>query len=107
MASIVLFDQATGRSKTVAATFEAAVLHAQLNGVLDYYVRLSVTANDLAGDPIPIFTITSQDDLVLGTTQWGGSTTPYTDLTAAVNDYVLRIHRGDPSDPDTALDFTS
>jgi len=107
MASIVLFDQASGRSKTVAATFEAAVLHAQVDGDIDYFVRMSVTANDIAGDAIPIFTITSDDDLVLGATQWDGTTTPYTNLTAAVNDYVLRIHRGDPSDPDTALDFTS
>jgi len=107
MASIVLFDQASGRSKTVAAMFEAAVLHAQENGDIDYFVRMSVTANDLAGTAVPIFTITSNDDLVLGATQWDGSTTPYADLTAAVNDYVLRIHKGDPSDPDTALDFNS
>lgn len=107
MASIVLFDQASGRTKTVSATLEGAVLHAQSNGDLDYYVRMSVSGNDLAGDPMPIFTITSDDDLVLGTTQWDGSTTPYADLTAAVNDYVLRIHKGDPADPNTALDFNS
>ena len=107
MASIVLFDQATGRTKTVTASLEGAVLHAQENGALDYYVRMSVPGNDLAGDAMPIFAITSMDDLVLGTTQWDGSTTPYADLTAAVNDYVLRIHKGEPSDPNTALDFNS
>jgi len=107
MASIILFDQATGRTKTVTASLEAAVLHAEENGSLDYFVRMSVPGNDLAGDSMPILTITSDDDLVLGSTQWDGSTTPYADLTSAVNDYVLRIHRGDPGDPDTALDFTS
>jgi len=107
MASIVLFDQATGRTKTISATLEAAVLHAQENGDVDYFAKMTVTANDLNGDAVPTLTVTSDDDLVLGTTQWDGTTTPYSNMTEAIDDYVLRIHQGIPGEPLTAIDFNS
>ena len=107
-ASIKLFDPVTGKQKTVAVTFERGILNDPTNGSEDSFIKLSISARTIAGDTINPFVISSQGDLVLGNTQYDEITTDdYADITAAVDDYMLRIMQGVPGDPDSALDFNS
>jgi len=106
--TIRVFDPATGKQKTITAVLEQGVLNDPSNGSLDTYIKLSVSARTIAGDTINPFVITGTDDLVLETTQYDGVTTDdYSDLGAAVDDYVLRIVQGIPGDASTRLDFNS
>jgi hypothetical protein len=105
--SIRVFDEASGRTKTITLIAEQGVLSAQQNGTLDTYLKMSVDASIVGGTKITPYVITGEGDLVLGTTQYDGSTDSYTDLGAAVDDYVLRIVHGVPGDPDSAMDFSS
>ena len=107
MAQIKIFDEATGVTKVVTVDCERGVLASGADGGEDTYLKLSVDARTVGGDRITPYVISSQQDLVLGTTQYNGSTAAYADLGAAVDDYVLRIKDGEPGDPDSALDFTS
>jgi len=106
-ANIRVFDEESGNSKIISCEAEQGVLTDQDNGAVDTYLKMSVDARDLAGDSITPFVITGESDLVLGTTQYDGSTDSYVSLGAAVDDYVLRMVKGIPGQPDTAMDFTS
>jgi hypothetical protein len=106
-ANIRVFDEPSGRTKTIVCEAEQGVLSVQEDGAVDTYLKMSVDARDLAGDSITPFVITGESDLVLGTTQYDGSTDAYVSLGAAVDDYVLRMVHGVPGQPDTAMDFTS
>lgn len=105
---IKVFDTATGNQKIIDCVCDRGVLAEQDNGAVDTYLKLTVSARTVAGNVITPFVISGQGDLVLGTTQYDGVTTDdYASLGDAVDDYVLRIVKGVPGDPDTALDFTS
>jgi hypothetical protein len=108
MASTIrVFDPSTGRAKNITLDAEQGVLADQPNGALDTYLKLSVSARTVAGVTINPFVISNTDDLVMGTSQYDGSTLPYADLGSAVNDYVLRMVHGIPGQPGTAMDFSS
>jgi len=105
---IKVFDTVTGNQKIIDCVCDRGVLAEQDNGAVDTYLKLTVSAKTVGGDTISPFVISGQDDLVLNTTQYDESTTAdYANLGAAVDDYVLRIVKGVPGDPDSALDFTS
>jgi hypothetical protein len=106
-ANIRVFDEPSGRTKIITCDAEQGVLSQEDNGTVDTYLKMSVDARDLAGDTITPFVITGESDLVLGSTQYDGSTDAYVSLGAAVDDYVLRMVHGIPGQPDTAMDFTS
>lgn len=105
--TIRVFDPSTGRAKNITLDAEQGVLASQNDGGVDTYLKLSVTARTLAGSTINPFVISNIDDLVLGATQYDGSTDAYENLGAAVNDYVLRMVHGVPGQPTTAMDFSS
>ena len=104
---IKVFDTATGNQKIISCICDRGVLAAQDDGAVDTYLKLTVTARTVGGDVISPYVISGQSDLVMGTTQYDGSTADYADLGSAVDDYVLRIVKGVPGDPTSALDFTS
>ena len=86
--NIDIFDETTGRSKTIAVTFDHAVLNSQPDGAAEYYLRMTTSARDSMGASLTPLTITSDSDLVLGTTQFDGVTvTPYNSYTDAIQDY--------------------
>ena len=106
--SIVCFDKVSGKTKTITVDATSSVLvQDPSNGDLDTFLKLTVSAKDKAGTTITPFVITGESDLVLGTSQYGGSTAPYGSLGIAVDDYVLRMVQGIPGEPDTAMDFNS
>lgn len=105
--SIKVFDKTSGKSKTITVDADQAVIAQEPNGALDTYLKLSVDARDKAGDKIISQVITGESDLVLGSTQYDGSTDSYTSLGTAVDDYVLRMVHGIPGEPNTAMDFNS
>jgi hypothetical protein len=105
---IKCFDPTTGKQKIITAILDQGVLNDPANGNQDTYIKLSITGRTIAGDIINPFVISGESDLVLGTTQYDGVTTDnYSDLGAAVDDYVLRIVQGVPGDATTKLDFNS
>jgi len=106
-ASIRVFQESSGASKTITVDAEMGVLAGQPDGSQDVYTKLSVDARTLAGNRITPFVITGDNDLVLGSTQYDGSTDSYAGLGEAVDDYVLRIVHGVPGQADTAMDFSS
>lgn len=105
--TIRVFDPSTGRIKNITLDAEQGVLADQPNGTVDTYLKLSVSAKTKEGETINPFVISNVDDLVMGTSQYDGSTLPYTTLGVAVDDYVLRMVHGVPGQPDTAMDFSS
>ena len=107
MATITVYDEVTGNTRTITANVNAAVLTGDPDGAQDYYINLSAAASTLAGTAVPTQVITSQSDLVLGTTQYDEITaTPYADIGSAIEDYVLRLIRGIPGDAQSAMDFS-
>lgn len=105
--TIKVFDPSTGRQKNITLDAEQGVLADQTDGVLDTYLKLTVSARTKAGTTINPFVITGEGDLVLGTSKYDGSTTSYDSLGEAVNDYVMRMVHGIPGQPNTAMDFSS
>jgi len=105
--NIRVFDRTSGKSKTITVDTEQGALVQEPNGAVDTYLKLTVDARDLAGDTIIAQVVTGDADLVLGTSQYDGSTLSYTCLGTAVDDYVMRMVHGIPGSPDTAMDFNS
>ena len=106
--SVVCFDKVSGKTKTIVVdAMQSVLVQDPLNGNLDTYLKLTVGAKDKAGATIQPFVITGDTDLVLGTSQYNGSTSPYSGLGEALDDYVLRMVQGIPGEPTTAMDFNS
>lgn len=105
--TIKIFDPATGKQKNITLDVEQGVLSSQGDGDVDTYLKLSVSAKTLAGTTITPFVITGEGDLVLGTSQYDGTTSAYDNLGVAVDDYVMRMVHGIPGSPNTAMDFSS
>jgi len=107
MATITVYDQVTGNTRTIGVDIGTAVLAAGPDGERDYYITLNTSARTVDGDNIPTLIITGQDDLVLGTTQYDQVTsTAYAHIEAAIDDYVLRMIKGIPGDSGSAMSFS-
>jgi len=112
MASVTIFDPATANSKTINVEMGGSVVIQDLNGELDYYVRLSTGAKMKNGGSIAAMVVRTLDTPYgagsSGTTRYKhpGDPLPYENLTVSIQDHIARMVDGDGSDPDTAMDFT-
>lgn len=108
MATITIIDPTSGVTKQITVSVEASMVIQDLLGEVEYFLTLSTSAKNVAGDLIAKQTITSLSDGAGGGTNdsagdplAGGK---YASLTAAVDDYVTLMVEGD-GDPDTAMAF--
>ena len=107
MANITVFDPATSNTRTIVVILDAAVLSTDVDGSTDWFLRFSTSALTVGGDAIPVLTHSAATDLALGTTQYDEiTTTPYANLQAGIDDYVLRMMKGIPGDSNSAMDFS-
>ena len=110
MASVTIFDPVTTNSKTINVDMGGSIVIQDVNGELDYYVRLSTSAKMLNGGAIATMVIRTLYDGA-GT---GGvrrykhpvDPLPYENLTVSIQDHIARMVEGDGSDPTTAMSFT-
>ena len=76
----------------------AAVVESDATGVLAFYIQLNTPAKMVNGSPIPVRYIRSLSTLADGSRQHAVNTSsPYADLTTAVEDFVLDMVEGDGS----------
>lgn len=104
MARLTIFDPTTRVSKTIDSTLETAVIETDPNASIDYFIKLSTSAKKISGAAIAPKIIRELTDLAKGSTQHNGSATPYTSMTAAIEDHILHMIEGNGGSD--AMSFT-
>jgi NAD-dependent DNA ligase len=106
MATVTIFDPIARASKTITVTLESAVIEADEDASLDFFIKLTTRATKISGAAIETKVIRRLSDLVRGATQHDGVTgADYTSMTKAIEDYVLNMVEGDGGAD--AMKFTS
>ena len=102
MATITVFDPTSKRSQQISVTLQSAVVDSDSDAKLDYFIQLSTSARKISGAEIPTKIIRRLIDLVRkdsnGDPEYqhdGVTSTPYTSMTAAIEDYILNMVEGD------------
>jgi len=106
MASITVFDPDTGNTQSVTIELAGAVIVQDLDGQVDYYIKLSTGAKTKAGADIASTIIRDLEDGPAGTPfKHDGTPTPYDDYSEAISDHIRRMVEGVPGQPTTAMSF--
>ena len=109
MATQTIFDPTTQNTRSITILMQSGLVEQDEDAELDFFLRMTSGATRKDGNPVPVQTIRTLWDMVIGGvggTKLGGGAGPYSDLTEAVEDYILYMVEGDGVDPDTAMDFT-
>ena len=111
MATITIIDPDSGvTKKQISLNMEAAMVIQNLLGEIEFFLTLSTPAKDVLGSTIPKETITGLTDGAggVGLDRIGASLPngKYTNLTAAINDYVAMMVEGKKDEPWTEMAFS-
>ena len=107
MPTITVFDPTYQRSKTITVEIVGSVVQEDETGELEFLVRFTTTAKTKAGNAIEKYHFQRLTDLVRVTTQHDGvTTTPYANLSAEIEDYLLEMIEGNGT-PNSEMDFSS
>lgn len=110
MANITILDPSSGNTKTISATMEASIILQDLLGDIEFFITLSTTAKDVAGNGIPKYTIKSLQDGAGGTGldrhELPLASGKYANLTDAINDYIAMMVNGVNGQPTTEMSFS-
>jgi hypothetical protein len=111
MASVTVFDPGTANSKTINVDMGGSIVIQDLNGDLDYYVRLSTSAKMKNGGAIAAMVIRTLNNGAGagGNIRYKHPATPlpYENLTVSIQDHIARMVEGDGVDPNTAMKFST
>ncbi len=110
MANITIFDPITKNSRTISVTCESSLIIQDLDGEMDFFIRLSTSAKSLNGNNIVTRTCQALSDGAGGPgLDRHGASLPdgkYANLTEAIEDFIALMVEGIAGQPLTAMSFT-
>ena len=107
----IIFDPTTQNTRTITINVEAAMVHGDEDGELDFFIKLSTTAKKVNGSSYIPETIRGLGDMIMG--GYGGkkrdniTSGPYSSISDAIADYILFMVEGSVLDVTTRMSFTT